>query len=361
MCRRHQSNRRQFINEDDPHRHSDADSDGDDDGGDEVPVFDLEFIGGMDGLGGLVDLERESDEELEGPSEAEEEEESGGDVGSENDDDDDDANEDDDDEKEDADKADGEASTSADGNKSATKRAKNDSSDSDDDDDNGDNADDAAAGPSSKRSMLKRLAKRLKAAPKGGDDSDADSDDSFDMDPSKFADSDGDGSGSEDDDDDADSDDKDAEENRTALIDDDEDDVIKAIIAATKTERSHPPDLSFEDFIVDISFHPVEDVIAVGTMGGDIVLTRYSNEENKQLASLECHMKAIRDLEFSLDGLTLLSTSKDRSVVLSDVATAQMRRVYEGAHEVPVYRMAVLDEHTFATGECDISVWSISV
>lgn len=151
--------------------------------------------------------------------------------------------------------------------------------------------------------------------------------------------------------DDSDDDDDDSMDEAEAM--DDEDDVVKAIIANTKTERKHPPDLAFEDFIVDISFHPVEDLLAVGTMGGDIVITRYTNEENTTVSTLECHLKAIRDLEFSEDGLMLYSTAKDKSIILSDVQTAQMTRVYDDAHEVPVYRMAVIDENMFATGKSD--------
>lgn len=50
--------------------------------------------------------------------------------------------------------------------------------------------------------------------------------------------------------------------------DDEEDDVVKAIIAATKSTRSHPPDIITEDFVVDLSFHPEEDILAVGTLTG---------------------------------------------------------------------------------------------
>lgn len=49
---------------------------------------------------------------------------------------------------------------------------------------------------------------------------------------------------------------------------DDEDDVVKAIIAATKVPRSHPPDIATDDFVVDLSFHPEEDILAVGTLTG---------------------------------------------------------------------------------------------
>lgn len=132
--------------------------------------------------------------------------------------------------------------------------------------------------------------------------------------------------------------------------DDDDDEVVRAIIAATKTPRSHPPDIATEDFVVDLSFHPDADILAVGTLTGDVLIYKYSNDENTLVNTLEVHTKAIRDIEFNLDGTTLFSTSKDRSIMLSDVHTGKLKRFYDNAHEVPVYQMSVFDENLFATG-----------
>lgn len=132
--------------------------------------------------------------------------------------------------------------------------------------------------------------------------------------------------------------------------DDDDDDVVRAIIAATKTPRSHPPDIATDDFVVDLSFHPDADIIAVGTLTGDVLVYKYGNDENTLVNTLEVHTKAIRDIEFNLDGTTLFSTSKDRSIMLSDVHTGKLKRFYDNAHEVPVYQMSVFDENLFATG-----------
>lgn len=132
--------------------------------------------------------------------------------------------------------------------------------------------------------------------------------------------------------------------------DDEEDDVIKAIVAATKTERTHPPDINIDDFVVDLSFHPDRDLLAVGTMSGDAMIYKYSVEENTLLKTLELHTKAIRDIEFSLDGRTLLSASKDRSILISDFETGKFIRIYDNAHEQPVSTMSVFNEHLFVTG-----------
>lgn len=142
-------------------------------------------------------------------------------------------------------------------------------------------------------------------------------------------------------------------------IDDDEDDVIKAIVANTKTERTHPPDINIDDFVVDLSFHPERDLLAVGTMSGDCLIYKYSVQENALMNTLELHNKAIRDIEFSLDGRSLLSASKDRSILISDFETGKYTRLYENAHEQPVSTMSVFSEHLFVSGDDDgtVKLW----
>lgn len=53
---------------------------------------------------------------------------------------------------------------------------------------------------------------------------------------------------------------------------DDEDEVVKAIRKEREKCREHPPDIQSEDFVVDISFHPQNDIIAAATITGDVIL-----------------------------------------------------------------------------------------
>ncbi len=133
-------------------------------------------------------------------------------------------------------------------------------------------------------------------------------------------------------------------------VNEEEDDVVQAIIAATKTVRAHPPDIVTEEFIVDLSFHPNEDILAVGTITGDVIVYKYSNEENQLVSNIEVHTKAVRDIEFNWDGSTLFSVSKDKSIMMSDVNTGKLKRFYDNAHESPIYKIHVLCENLFATG-----------
>ena len=137
----------------------------------------------------------------------------------------------------------------------------------------------------------------------GSDDSDGDSD-SFDEDGS-----------------DSDEEDKEAKENV-----DEEDDLIKALKAARqKKERNCPPDIKTSDLITDISFHPESELIAVGSITGDLSIFKYTNEENKLEKKLKLSKKTLRGLEFDESGKSLLTISKDKTFRILDVETWNIR------------------------------------
>ncbi|XP_018578500.1 WD repeat-containing protein 55 homolog [Anoplophora glabripennis] len=140
-----------------------------------------------------------------------------------------------------------------------------------------------------------------------------------------------------------------------------EDETIKAIIRQCNKERNHPTPIECEDFITDISFHPHNNILAISNIIGDVLLYKYSIEENILISSLELHTKACRDIEFSCDGNTLFSTSKDKSVMISDVNSGKLERFYENCHEVPVYCLTIIDENMFSTGDDDgvVKIWDV--
>lgn len=147
----------------------------------------------------------------------------------------------------------------------------------------------------------------------------------------------------------------------TSADTDEEEDVIAKILERTKTPRTHPPDINIDDYVVDLSFHPEEDIMAAATVSGDALIYKYSVDGNELVSTLELHVKAIRDIEFSHDGSTLFSASKDRSILLTDVQTGKFTRSYDQAHEQPIYTMYIIDENMFATGDDDgrIKLWDI--
>lgn len=140
-----------------------------------------------------------------------------------------------------------------------------------------------------------------------------------------------------------------------------EDEVVRSIIAEIKKPRTRPPDIKTEDFVVDLSFHPEQDILAVGSITGDVLIYKFANEENTLLKTLEVHTKAVRDIEFSIDGKQLFSTSRDKSIMISDVETGKLVRFWDKAHEEPVYCLSVLGENLFATGDDNgwLKLWDL--
>ncbi|KAK5646786.1 hypothetical protein RI129_005250 [Pyrocoelia pectoralis] len=146
-------------------------------------------------------------------------------------------------------------------------------------------------------------------------------------------------------------------------VDEDEDEILKKIREENGKERNHPPPIVCNDFITDISFHPDQDILAVGNIEGDVILYKYSNEGNILLESLELHVEACRGIDFSTDGKHLFSISKDKSIMLTDVETGKLFKFYDNAHEVPPYCIKSLDDHLFATGDDGgiIKLWDVRV
>lgn len=91
---------------------------------------------------------------------------------------------------------------------------------------------------------------------------------------------------------------------------DEEDELVKAIKMAKEKTRDHPPDINIDDCISDICFHPVNELLAVATIMGNVIIYSYSNDANNVVSTHELHSKACRDIEFSQDGSILFSTSK---------------------------------------------------
>ncbi|XP_076767161.1 WD repeat-containing protein 55 homolog isoform X1 [Xylocopa sonorina] len=143
--------------------------------------------------------------------------------------------------------------------------------------------------------------------------------------------------------------------------DDEEDEVIKAIIRSKNSNTNHPPPIKTEDHIVDICFHPTRDIIAVANIVGDVSLYSYNNTTTEMISNLELHLKACRDIEFNESGKILFSAGKDLCIALTDVETNILVRTYESAHEEPIYTMTVIGEHLFATGDDNgvVKLWDL--
>ncbi|XP_034241409.1 WD repeat-containing protein 55 homolog [Thrips palmi] len=142
-------------------------------------------------------------------------------------------------------------------------------------------------------------------------------------------------------------------------VDCDDDEVVQAILRAREKNRNHPPAIECEDGVAALSFHPQEDMIAVGTFTGDVVIYKYSDEECELLHTHESHVKAIREIEFSKDGKNIFSASKDKSILMTDVETGKLTNLWDQAHSSPVHSLYVLDQNRFCSGceEGHVKLW----
>lgn len=144
---------------------------------------------------------------------------------------------------------------------------------------------------------------------------------------------------------------------------DEDDEVVRKIITELKRERSKPKDIITEDFPTDLSFHPEQNLLAVATVMGDVMIYRYSNEENELLHTHEIHRKGIRDIEFSSSGTELLSCSRDKSIIVSDFETGKFKRFWDNAHSEPIYTLTQVDENLIASGDDEgtVRLWDARV
>ncbi|XP_043466099.1 WD repeat-containing protein 55 homolog [Leptopilina heterotoma] len=148
----------------------------------------------------------------------------------------------------------------------------------------------------------------------------------------------------------------------TALNEDEEnDEVVKAIIRSKKNHSNHPPSLILEDAVMDICFHPKRDLIVFAMVTGDILLYKYNDEKTELVSTMEVHLKSCRDVEFSNDGQTLFSAAKDKSIMLMDIESGKLTRLYEEAHEFPIYSLTIINDNTFATGDDEgvVKLWDL--
>ncbi|EGI63100.1 PREDICTED: WD repeat-containing protein 55 homolog isoform X2 [Acromyrmex echinatior] len=144
-------------------------------------------------------------------------------------------------------------------------------------------------------------------------------------------------------------------------INSDADEVVQAILHAKELHRNHPPSITLEDMITDICFHPKLDTIGVASITGDVFMYKYNNEETNLVSTIELHLKACRDIEFSEDGQLLFSTGKDLCIAITNVETEQLVRLYDKAHEQPIYTMTIISEHVFVTGDDNgvVKLWDL--
>ncbi|KAJ3111546.1 WD domain repeat-containing protein 55 [Phlyctochytrium bullatum] len=111
-------------------------------------------------------------------------------------------------------------------------------------------------------------------------------------------------------------------------------------------------DLSFDEHIFDIAFHPERDVLAAGLITGEIVC-KYTNEDRfgETAFTVKTHTDSCRTLAFGSDGLDLFSGGSDKSLLVTDAATGKMKLRKKGAHSDSINCLLPITESLIASGD----------
>ncbi|KAJ2159034.1 hypothetical protein GGF46_003326 [Coemansia sp. RSA 552] len=112
-----------------------------------------------------------------------------------------------------------------------------------------------------------------------------------------------------------------------------------------------PKSLRFKEPIIDVAFHPEQDLVASSLITGHVFVHRYSVEGNERQLRLKAHKKSCRSVCFSGDGALLYTASKDKSWQALDVETGAEAVRYAAAHEKPLNLVKYVNEQIVATGD----------
>ena len=161
--------------------------------------------------------------------------------------------------------------------------------------------------------------------------------------------------------------DKEDEESNKPDEDDDVDPLIKALKAAKERkhekERNAPPDLKFTNEVMDITFHPENQLLGVSLIDGEIDIFGYNNEENTLKKRLKIHKHSVRTLEFDALGNNIFSGSGGKgdvgTVKITNVETSQVTFKALKSHMSPIYKVKPMNEYLFASGDEDgtVKLW----
>ena len=102
--------------------------------------------------------------------------------------------------------------------------------------------------------------------------------------------------------------------------------------------------------------------IAACSIDGSVANWNYSDAENpKKIFDLQIHSASCRSLDFSPDGKSLMTVSKDRSLQLIDMGTAKVRLRKLNAHSEAINIVKAVSPDLFATGDDSgsIKIWDV--
>jgi WD40 repeat protein len=138
----------------------------------------------------------------------------------------------------------------------------------------------------------------------------------------------------------------------------------------TDEKRQSPDDITCNEQIFDIDFHPNVNCVAVGMIDGTVSLYKYGNNngDNTSLMSSKLHDKSCRGVLFSENGDHLYSISSDKSIIGFDGTGTKVLQI-DDAHDDPINKCILLsglgraDGTMIATGDDSgcVKIWDTRI
>eukprot|EP01040_Poterioochromonas_malhamensis_P013213 gene13213-14503_t len=114
---------------------------------------------------------------------------------------------------------------------------------------------------------------------------------------------------------------------------------------------SIPSNITCEDQVFDLDFHPTSSILAAGLITGKVELWDYTSHKNTRQSSLPIHSQSCRALAFNPSGNRLFTISSDLSWKIVDPTTGIIIQTKKSAHKHAINKLIVLNEQLFVTGD----------
>ncbi|KAG8197966.1 hypothetical protein JTE90_020341 [Oedothorax gibbosus] len=116
-----------------------------------------------------------------------------------------------------------------------------------------------------------------------------------------------------------------------------------------------PEPIKMDSQIADFCCHPKENIVAVGSIYGPVVLHRYATADtgNKEVITFDHHKKNCRTVRFSNSGEHLFTGANYQSIYVVDLQSNSIFREFIRPGGSPVYTILPIDDYIMASGEED--------
>jgi WD40 repeat protein len=135
---------------------------------------------------------------------------------------------------------------------------------------------------------------------------------------------------------------------------------VKKVLAKNE-KRYIPADITIDDPIMSLDFHPEHDWIAIGSVDGQTYIYKYCLDENELVANFQQHVDSCREVCFSDNGKYLLSVSADKSINSINLAKEKMQFEITNAHDYPIHTFIVCNDQMIASGDDEgyVKIWDL--